>query len=412
MDGFEISESYPSIDGPVAIATFNRQAAIRSLGDSPDLGNYTCIITGDFADGNKFVAQATISLVQGANIGGNVIGPSGGLQGVPIDLYDSGGELYGTTVTDASGHYNFEGVVPGDYIASIVPPLGYLSDSDEQEITVQSSDITVDFHLARTEMMGQQRGLGFWKHQPTVYLTGRGKADIQKATFCRFLNNIRVHFNENRSNPIIIYDVTQPANQRDSLVAVSNLLSPDEPAAVNTRARQHLMALLLNVASSKLPQWAKISRDSATVSQAITYCYSLIMDGNESNDELAKDIAETINNAMRVSAGVIPLNTPNISYKPETGGDEELPTSFELSQNYPNPFNGQTTIQFELPTASHVIIEVYDILGRRIATILDEDRPAGCHQITWNAGNQSSGMYFYKIQAGDFTETRKMLLMK
>ena len=89
-----------------------------------------------------------------------------------------------------------------------------------------------------------------------------------------------------------------------------------------------------------------------------------------------------------------------------------LPAAFMILQNYPNPFNLSTVIKYELPTQSRVTIDIYDILGRKVTTLRNDVQPAGYYQMTWNAQNLSSGMYFYKIQAGDFVETKKMILLK
>ncbi len=93
-------------------------------------------------------------------------------------------------------------------------------------------------------------------------------------------------------------------------------------------------------------------------------------------------------------------------------GHESLPLRFTLKQNYPNPFNSRTMIRFALPEASHVIVDVYDLLGRLVTTLVDADLRAGYHDINWDAKDQSSGMYFYRIQAGEYAETRKMVLLK
>jgi hypothetical protein len=89
-----------------------------------------------------------------------------------------------------------------------------------------------------------------------------------------------------------------------------------------------------------------------------------------------------------------------------------LPLTFSLSQNYPNPFNPATTIKYDLPSPCRVRIDIYDILGRRVATLADEEQVAGAHQVIWNASDKSSGIYFYRIQAGEYVETKKMMLMK
>ena len=89
-----------------------------------------------------------------------------------------------------------------------------------------------------------------------------------------------------------------------------------------------------------------------------------------------------------------------------------LPTRLILSQNYPNPFNPSTTISFSLPSKSFVILKILDILGREVSTLVNEELPAGNHSWQWNATNTSSGIYFYRLQTGLFTETKKIILLR
>lgn len=98
-------------------------------------------------------------------------------------------------------------------------------------------------------------------------------------------------------------------------------------------------------------------------------------------------------------------------------GSVNAPAAFNLGQNYPNPFNPTTIISFSLPTASQVSLEVYNLLGQRVRTLADGPMTAGAHSLTWNATDQngravSSGMYFYRLVAGDQTASRKMILLK
>ena len=106
----------------------------------------------------------------------------------------------------------------------------------------------------------------------------------------------------------------------------------------------------------------------------------------------------------------------------------QLPNKFLLSQNYPNPFNPTTTIGFSIPAQSviarspfidattkqsqHVTLKVYDILGREVATLVNEQKPAGNYEVTFDASELSSGVYFYKLQAGSFVQTKKMILLR
>jgi len=91
---------------------------------------------------------------------------------------------------------------------------------------------------------------------------------------------------------------------------------------------------------------------------------------------------------------------------------EKTPTEFYISQNYPNPFNAMTTITYDLPEASPVIISIYDLSGRTVKTLVNTIQPAGRYSLRWNADGLPSGVYFYQIQAGAFRQVRKCLLVK
>lgn len=89
-----------------------------------------------------------------------------------------------------------------------------------------------------------------------------------------------------------------------------------------------------------------------------------------------------------------------------------LPQTYTLKQNYPNPFNPQTRIEFQLPVAKEVTLEVFDALGRRVAVLLNANLEAGQHDVTFDGNNLPNGVYLYRLQAGDFSEMKTMLLMK
>jgi photosystem II stability/assembly factor-like uncharacterized protein len=91
---------------------------------------------------------------------------------------------------------------------------------------------------------------------------------------------------------------------------------------------------------------------------------------------------------------------------------ENSPVSFKLYQNYPNPFNPVTKIYYELPENSYIKLSVYDVLGREVTSLVDGEMPRGKHESDWNASGLSSGVYFYKIEAGTYTQTKKMVLLK
>jgi hypothetical protein len=89
-----------------------------------------------------------------------------------------------------------------------------------------------------------------------------------------------------------------------------------------------------------------------------------------------------------------------------------LPITFSLEQNYPNPFNPRTHFEFRIADFGFVTLKVYDVLGNEVAILVNEERPAGSYEVEFDAGNLSSGIYFYKLQSGSFVETKKTLLLK
>jgi hypothetical protein len=102
--------------------------------------------------------------------------------------------------------------------------------------------------------------------------------------------------------------------------------------------------------------------------------------------------------------------TPTTSV--EESHDSTIPSEFSLEQNYPNPFNPSTNIEFSLPTSTHVTLEVYNTIGQRVATLVNGKLASGSHSVTWNASNVPSGLYFYKLETKNFSQVRKMILMK
>jgi hypothetical protein len=91
---------------------------------------------------------------------------------------------------------------------------------------------------------------------------------------------------------------------------------------------------------------------------------------------------------------------------------EIIPTTYSLSQNYPNPFNPTTTIKYDLPKDSWVSLKVYTILGQKAAALIDKEMSAGSYSFDFDASNLSNGIYFYRLDAGTFSMTKKMILLK
>ncbi len=90
----------------------------------------------------------------------------------------------------------------------------------------------------------------------------------------------------------------------------------------------------------------------------------------------------------------------------------QTPTAFSLAQNYPNPFNPSTTIVFELPEAVSIRLMVFDLHGKLVKELVSQDLPAGRYETSFDASQLGSGIYVYRLKAGQFTQTRKMMLIK
>jgi N-acetylneuraminic acid mutarotase len=138
------------------------------------------------------------------------------------------------------------------------------------------------------------------------------------------------------------------------------------------------------------------------------------------NTERITPAAGVINNKIYVTGGhggpPIDYLSSTEEYTPDiSDSDLELnlrPNDFLLYQNYPNPFNPTTAIRYQIPELSFVTFKVYDVLGNEVVILVNEEKPTGSYEVEFDATALSSGIYFYRLQAGDFIETKKMVLMK
>lgn len=131
--------------------------------------------------------------------------------------------------------------------------------------------------------------------------------------------------------------------------------------------------------------------------------YSLQIDAptNRALQYSADGVIDLIADELDAPNGIIP-----------SVNDYLIPKNFELSQNYPNPFNPSTTIEYSIPRDANVTLKIFDVLGKEVATLENSQKSAGTYILNWNASNYSSGIYFYRFTAGEFTETKKMFLVK
>ncbi len=332
-----------------------------------------------------------------------------GLLGVTVDAFEIGsGDLVGSTVTGTGGNYALGPLPGGSYVVTVITPLGYTTATPEVSATISCGQTpTASFALTCLTVVANPRTIGFWKHQVGVALGGNGQPQVDAATLCGYLDLIEDHFNNNALNQVLIYQPPNGATCEQKFETAGVLLNLAGSVAMIDRARQQLMALLLNVAGGKLGQTSVISNDGATVSQAITYCDNLI--DAAGNVEKAKTIADIINNGGKVPAGMIPLGTARIAYAPKA-------ERYSLRVN-PNPGRGEWTFQFAMATPGSVTLRVYDPAGRSVATIFQGVTGKGPQTVRWDgrtdAGKQAaSGLYIAQLLTPEGSEAVKLLKLR
>jgi hypothetical protein len=401
--------NYISILLNIGDGTF--QSAINFIvGDGPGLVFATDLDNdgdSDLAVGNNHSDNVSILMNLTINVGSVCVFVNSNngspVQGVTVTVIDENNDPISTPQqTDELGTVIFDPVDVGVYSVMIVTPLGYsVSPSETQtNVMVTSGQCSnVDFVLTPSIISNDCRTIGYWKHQFNVYTSGRGNAQESSTDLETYLDLVHQHF-----NILGIYVDLENFDFEDA----KNVLTVRGSNNMLDRAKQQLFSMLLNFASDRVGNETVISDDNRVAAEAVTFVAALINDGLPDNDEQAKTICDKINNGQLVEAGVIPVS--NIRYK--LASDGTLPIDFSVAKNFPNPFNAQTSIQYGLPRTSDVVIEIYDLLGRKIESVFQGKQPAGYHHINWDAAEVSSGVYFYTIHAGDFTVTRKMILIK
>ncbi len=165
--------------------------------------------------------------------------------------------------------------------------------------------------------------------------------------------------------------------------------------------------------------WTTQLTFAAGVAQYVEFKYGAVFSGvdtlNGGASYLDNEAGFALNHSMLLT-GATQMVTNNFGDQVTTGVREnpaaKVPTSFALSQNYPNPFNPSTQINYSIPKNSLVTLKIYNVLGQEVATIFSGQQKAGNYIVTFDASKYASGVYFYRIQAGTFSSTKKMILMK
>jgi hypothetical protein len=355
-----------------------------------------------------------------------------GIAGVTVDVSNLQGQLLMCSSTNTTGSYSVDAIPAGEYSVSVVTPLGYQTENEVVSVRAFGRDMRVDFALSKMDITPRQRSRAYWASQLNRALAGRPQ-DYTKLQFSKFGSLIAQHFNGNPLNPVENYVVPQQATQDDSLKILSRLLNfqyfdTGEPF-LKRIARGELVAMMLNVVAGKVSQTHVVTKDGMTLSQAITYCDMLVNDlecpvgvvpaGYMTEQprvvELmryikASYVAGLINVGVILPEGTIPPDIVNIAYR-YVSQSKPLPADYALDQNRPNPFNLTTDISFSHPVAGQYTLTIYNVMGQVVKEFMGYSE-AGTVDLTWDATGMASGVYLYRLQVGEFSETKKMMLLK
>ncbi len=335
-----------------------------------------------------------------------------------VDIFDNGGNLWQTVVSDDTGYYQADDIPNGDYTIALNPPIGLQPDQEVKEFSINRDTARVNFSLTPVTTAGKVKNIWWWKTQLS-YLRDGKPAEITMAKMNNYGNIIFNHFYGHRGGAAIqIENVTYAYSGVARPLGFSDFLQiflGPYNGSNESCARHALLANLLNIASIRQLQTDIVTLDGATAGQAITYLAELIQTGDNNNCYVAFINLRRMHMAEKIPAGIVPLNTSDILYKDGEAGP--LPNAISLRQNHPNPFNLSTQISFSLPEALEVTLEIFNVAGQRVALLVNDKLEAGDHTVQWDGKgadgvSAASGIYFYRLKAGEFADTRKMILLK
>lgn len=352
-----------------------------------------------------------------------------GLNSVTVLLYDNMG-FWESTVTETDsafmiehnlssplGIFYFDDVPYSlDYWLEVIPPEGVVLAVNPYQGSWWNANpraVGDDFYRCFL-LLPESHTIGYWKHQAKVAVTGKGSAQIPADELQDILDAIFDQFNGAAYFPIegVSSIGGYPLTPQDMLNTFN--LPNGGPQGMINKTKKQLLAVLLDVGAENVPLDQVISEDDHTISEAIAFGADMITSSG-SAISTAHSALDYINNNMIVPPGWIPDGYESVIYGNEANpalSASGLPVTSVLMANYPNPFNPETTIRFTLSQATEVRLDVYDASGRLVATLLNRYTEAGNHQVTFNGSGLASGIYLARIQAGDLSQSLKMLLVK
>jgi hypothetical protein len=317
-------------------------------------------------------------------------------------------------VDTSAGQWAFavvDNIAPTMTITSAEGADGFTSNDATLSLTFISSEATTDF--AEEDITVTNGALSnFAATSSTVYTAtftpvanGEATIDVAASTFTDAAGNNNTAADQFNWT----YDATVPTMTITSAEGADGFTSNDATLSltfISSEATTDFAEEDITVTNGALSNFA------ATSSTVYTATFTPVANGEATIDVAASTFTDAAGNNNTAA------DQFNWTYDPNVSVEEEfIPTEFALQQNYPNPFNPITTLRYDLPEQATVNIIIYDIMGREVRTLVNTIQDAGFKSIIWNATNDfgkpvSAGVYLYQIQAGDFVQTRKMVLLK
>lgn len=272
------------------------------------------------------------------------------------------------------------------------------SELNETEFTIQESKvsdteikiaITAEHSISNDIVLGEIEVLGTSEGEFPIQIVNSEISPSEIQTNTEFSNTF---FSEDKTAPEIPQNVSYTkTTENDAVIIVlswDKVAAPDFSEYIVQRTEQdNGEALVKNFTTS-------LASLKDTLFNGNSYIYTVQAKDSSGNTSEKSEPVEVVGELVSAQ------------------DNSELPTSYSLKQNYPNPFNPVTHIQFEVPSASHVSVEVYSMIGQKLATLTDQYYSAGTHTIRFDASGLPSGMYIYRFSSGRFTQIRKMSLIK